>query len=113
MFGTLQWFVLVIISYAAFVGGVWALIDIARRSPGAFVSAGKQSKTVWSILLILATALLFVVLPFPLGNGGGALGFIGLIGATVVIIYHVGVRPALGSFPKGPRGGGRSTKGGW
>lgn len=114
MFGSLQLLVVQVISYAAFAGGVWALIDISRRSPAAFASAGKQTKTLWLILAIVATAVLFVVLPFPLGNGGGALnGIIGLAAATVVIIYHVGVKPALGTHRREPKGGGRSTKGGW
>lgn len=115
MFAGLQFLVIAIISYAAFGAGVWALIDVARRSNDAFVSAGKQTKTLWVVILVVATALLFISLPFPLGSGGGPLNIFGLAAAVVVIIYHVGVKPALGPHRRGPSGGGRSKRntGGW
>ena len=113
MFAFLQLVVVNLISYAALLGGVWAIFDIARREPPAFVSAGKQSKTLWLIIAIVATAIIFITLPFPFGNGGGPFNIIGLVAAAAVIVYHVGVKPALGGHHKGPRGGGRSTKGGW
>ncbi len=115
MFSFLQFLVVAVISYAAFGAGVWALIDASRRSNVAFVNAGKQTKTLWIVILAVATALLFISLPFPLGSGSGPLGIIGLAAAVVVIIYHVGVKPALGPHGRGPSGGGRSTRntGGW
>lgn len=115
MFAGLQVLVIAIISYAAFGGGVWALIDASRRSNDAFVNAGKQSKTLWVVMLAVATAFLFVSLPFPLGGGSGPFGILGLAAAVVVIIYHVGVKPALGPHRRGPSGGGRSHRntGGW
>ncbi|NTV39011.1 MAG: DUF2516 family protein [Demequinaceae bacterium] len=113
MFAFLQLIVLSVISYAAFIGGVWAIVDISRRGPGAFVSAGKQTKTLWLIITIVATAILFISLPYPFGGGGGPFNLIGLAAAAAVIVYHVGVKPALGAHRKGPKSGGRSTKGGW
>ncbi len=115
MFAGLQLLVISVISYAAFAGGVWALIDAARRPNTAFVNAGKQSKTVWLVILAVATALLFISLPFPLGSGSGPLNIIGIAAAVAVIVYHVGVKPALGPHRRGPSGGGRSTRntGGW
>ena len=113
MFASLQFIVVAAISYTAFIFGIWAIVDIARRSPGAFTSAGKQTKTLWLIVIIIATAILFVSLPYPLGQGGGPFNIVGLIGATAVIIYHVGVKPALGAHRRGSRGGGHNTKGGW
>jgi len=113
MFAFLQLIVVSVISYAAFAGGVWAIFDVARREPAAFVSAGKQSKTLWLIIVIVATGILFISLPYPFGQGSGPFGIIGLAAAAAVIVYHVGVKPALGGHRKGPRGGGRSTKGGW
>ncbi len=113
MFAFLQFIVLTVISYAAFVAGVWAIVDIARRRPEAFTSAGKQTKILWLVIVIVATAILFLALPYPFGGGSGPLNFIGLIAAAAVIVYHVGVKPALGSRPRGPKGGGRNTKGGW
>lgn len=113
MFAFLQLVVVNLISYAALLGGVWAIIDIARRDAGVFVSAGKRTKTLWLVIVVIATAIIFITLPFPFGNGGGPFNIIGLAAAAAVIVYHVGVKPALGGHRKGPRGGGRSTKGGW
>jgi len=114
MFAFLQFLVLTVLSYAAFVGGIWALIDIARRGPESFVSAGKQTKVLWLVIVIVATAILFLALPYPFGGGRlSSFNFVALAAAAAVIVYHVGVKPALGTHRKGPKGGGRSTKGGW
>jgi len=114
MFATLQFLIVTLLSYAAFGLGVWALIDAVRRAPGAFESAGKQTKTLWVVILTVATAILFISLPFPYGSASMSIfNFVGLAAAVAVIIYQVGVKPALGAHRKGPRGGGRSTKGGW
>ena len=113
MFAFLQLIVLSVISYAAFAFGVWAIFDIARRGPEAFVSAGKQTKTLWLIIVVVATAILFISLPYPFFDGGGPFNIIGLAAAAAVIVYHVGVKPALGTHRRGPKAGGRNTKGGW
>jgi len=115
MFGFLQFLVVVGISYALFAGGVWAIVDAARHPASAFVSAGKQSKVLWLVIVGAATAWLFVTLPAPLGRGDGPFDIFGLAAAVAVIIYHVGVKPALGPHRRGPSGGGRSTRnsGGW
>jgi hypothetical protein len=115
MFQFLQFLVLNVISYAAFGAAIWGLVDAARRSNNAFVNAGKQTKTLWIVILSVATALLFISLPFPLGRGSGPLNIIGIAAAVAVIVYHVGVKPALGPHRRGPSGPGRSTRnsGGW
>jgi len=114
MFALLQSLVTNVLTYAAFGGAVWGLIDAARRAPGAFTNAGKQSKTLWVVILSVSSALLFVALPYPYGSQQLSIfGIVGLAAAVAVIVYHVGVKPALGAHRKGPKGGGRSTKGGW
>jgi len=115
MFAGLQWLLVVVISYVIFGAGVWALVDAARRDASAFVNAGKQTKTLWLILVGAATVWLFIALPAPLGRGGGPFDIFGLAAAVVVIVYHVGVKPSLGPHRRGPSGGGRSNrnKGGW
>ncbi|WP_291378418.1 DUF2516 family protein [Demequina sp.] len=115
MFSFLQFLVVAAISYAAFGAAIWGLVDASRRSNEAFVSASKQTKTLWVVILVVATALLFISLPFPLGGGSGPFGIVGLAAAVAVIVYHVGVKPALGPHRKGPSGGGRNTRntGGW
>jgi hypothetical protein len=111
MFAFLQFLVVTVISYAAFGGAVWALIDAARRRPAAFTNAGKQSKNVWLLILGIATALLFISLPYPFGGGGGPFDLLGIASAVAVVIYFVGVKPALGPHYRGPKGGGRAPSG--
>jgi 1,4-dihydroxy-2-naphthoate octaprenyltransferase len=116
MFSLLKFLVVTVISYAAFGAGVWALIDASRRSNSAFTNASKQSKTLWIVILAIATALLFVALPLPFSSGQLSIfDIVGLAAAVAVVIYHVGVKPALGPHRRGPSGGGRSNRntGGW
>jgi hypothetical protein len=115
MFAFLQLLVVQALSYAAFIGGAWALVDVIRRAPDAFVSAGKQSKNLWLLFVGVATAVLFIAIPYPFGLAVLSIfNFVALAAAVVVVIYPVGVTPALGPHRKGPRGGGRrSNSGGW
>ena len=116
MFSGVQSLIVIVLSYAAFAGAVFALVDAIRAPQSAFTAAGKQNKTLWVVLLSIATLLLFVFLPYPLGgNGGGIFGFLGLAASAAAIIYIVGVRPAIAPFRntgggRGPRSGGT---GGW
>jgi hypothetical protein len=73
---------------------VVALIDVLFRREGAFVAAGKQTKIVWILILVVGLLL-------PL---------VGVIGA---IVYYVDVRPAVKSSSGGGgrRGGGSSSDG--
>lgn len=89
-----------IVDIAMMIASVIGLVDCARRSPEAFVAAGKQSKNLWIGLLV---ASLVVGL---LGFGG--LGILGLAGVVVVAVYFLDVRPAVASTG----GGGRGSSGG-
>jgi len=85
-----------------FVLSAWALVDLSRRSAGAFVAAGKRTKQLWLWILVAATgislaALLQVPLPF--------IGFLTILCAVAAIVYLVDVKPALGPSGRGPRGG--------
>lgn len=114
MFGTLQWGIVLILSVAAFVGAVWGVIDASRYSPQTFVNAGKQTKTVWVVLLVIAALVAFVSLPAPIGQGGGIIGFLGIAAVAVVGIYFAGVRPKLREFgPPRRNPGGGNNRGGW
>jgi Protein of unknown function (DUF2516) len=95
---------------------VWGLIDAAIRPKQAFASAGKRTKTFWTLVLAGATAVAFVAVPYPIGIG--QLGFLALIAAVAAIVYLVDVRPAVQRFSgrggSGGRGrGGPSSRGGW
>jgi Protein of unknown function (DUF2516) len=71
-----------------------ALIDVLLKPEGAFVAAGKQTKIVWILLLVVGL-------------------FIWLVGVIAAIVYFVDVRPAVKSSGggRGRRGGGSSSDG--
>ncbi|PFG34328.1 DUF2516 family protein [Sanguibacter antarcticus] len=114
MFADLQFYLLGLITVVLFASEVFALVDALRRPGAAFVSAGKKTKTFWSLVLAAAVALGFIGLYPPLG--GGYLGLMALFVVIPAIIYLTDVRPALGSM-RGPRGGsgprGPGSRGGW
>jgi hypothetical protein len=86
---------------AAFVVEAWAFIDAIIRPKAAFPAAGKQTKTIW--LLILGVA--FVV------GIAGAVGALSLISIIPIIafaaasIYLVDVRPKVKALKPGSRQG--------
>lgn len=110
MFASLQVLLFAVVATVLLVVEVYALIDALRRPNAAFVSAGKRTKTFWSILLAVGAVLGFIGLPYPLG--GGFLGLAVLFTVVPALIYLSDVRPALGSRPRKPRGP-SSPRGGW
>ncbi len=109
LFGSLQMLVTLALSVAALVGSVWALIDAAKYSNDAFVAAGKQTKTIWLVILGVAALIAFLSMPYPLGGGGGITGFLGIIAIVAVIYYFVDVRVKVAPHhrpgSRGPKGG--------
>ena len=61
---------------------LFALIDATSRPQAAFVSAGKQTKQFWLVILVLAVLATFV-------------GFLSLIGLVAALVYLLDVRPAI------------------
>lgn len=101
---SLQNGVLLILGIAAFALCVWALVDVLRRPAGAFVAAGKRTKTFWTIIVAVATAIGFVSIFSILG----IFGILAVVGAAV---YLADVRPAVRQYGggRGPsRGNGRN-----
>jgi hypothetical protein len=94
--------VLVLLRIAAFALEVWALVDAVRRPAGAFVSAGKRTKTFWVAITAVAAAIGFVAVP---------LGMIGLIAVVGAAIYLADVRPAVRQYGGGPRRNDRGNQG--
>jgi hypothetical protein len=113
VFSTLQNGIVLLISLAAFVSAVWALVEALRYPNEAYTSAGKQSKALWGAILGGAAAIAFISLPYPFGRGSGIVGFLGIAALVAVIYFFVDVKPKLGDRHRpGPRGG-RSSSGGW
>lgn len=108
--GWAQGLVVLVLSVAALAGAVWGLIDAARFAAPTYVAAGKQTKALWLVLLGVAAVVAFASLPYPVGRGGGILGFLGIATIAVVAVYFASVRPALQQAQ--PRRGGRDL-GGW
>ncbi|WP_245623320.1 DUF2516 family protein [Spirillospora albida] len=110
-FGVLDyffWLLLVI----AFAMEAYALFDALTVPENAYSAAGKQSKKLWMIILIVAVVLgaVHAIAPFALGASPimlllGILPVAAFIGAAV---YLADVRPAVAPYKK--RGGGRGGK---
>lgn len=114
MVQTLQTLLFLLIPVTTFVFALWALIDAARYATGTFPAAGKQTKLMWVIILIVATVAAFMSIPIPLGRGGG-FNFLVFASIVAVGVYFAGVRPALKQHEprRGGRRGGSGSTGGW
>lgn len=92
---------------AAFVVEAWAFVDALRHSDGAYRAAGKQTKTIW--LLILGVALVFGLGSVLTYSGiFSTLSIFPVAGFIAAAIYHVDVRPKVREF-KGRSGGSSSS----
>lgn len=102
MFGDIQILIVQVLSVLAFGLEVFALVDAARTRSDAFVVAGKQTKTLWLVILGVAAAFGFISMPL---FGGGQLSPFGLLSIVAVVgaaVYLTDVRPAVRQI----RGGG-------
>ena len=113
MIRSAQLLVFLILYLFVFVLCVVALVDLLRRPAPAFVSAGKRTRGFWLALLVIATAVAFVAIPYPIGIG--QLSFLALGSAVAAIVYLVDVKPAVAPYSGGRgRGGGSGPRaGGW
>lgn len=113
MIRSAQLLIFVLLYLLVFVLSVVALVDMLRRPATAFVSAGKRTKSFWTIVLCLATAVAFVAIPPPLGIG--LLSFLALGSAVAATVYLVDVKPAVTPYSGGQgRGRGAGPRaGGW
>lgn len=98
-------YLLWILAIAAFAVEIWAFVDAVRYQPGAYVAAGKQTKTIWMIILGVALVI---------GLGGAAhvisvLQILPVAAFIAAAIYLADVRPKLRQVAGG--GGGSSSSG--
>lgn len=87
-----QEYVLAVAAIALFVVEAWAFIDAMTRRPQEFEAAGKQTKTMWLIILGVAIAA-HMIFWHPIN-------ILNLIGAVAAIVYLVDVRPAIRSLTR-------------
>jgi hypothetical protein len=95
----LYWF-LEILAIAAFVAEVWAFVDALRRPAKAYVSAGKQTKPLWLIILGVAAVIGLAGAVY----GVGPTSILPVAAFVAAAIYLADVRPKLRSFPKNRSG---------
>jgi hypothetical protein len=88
----IQEYVLASAAIALFVAEAWAFVDAVSRRPQEFEAAGKQTKTMWLIILGVAlVAHMLIWHPISLLN---------MAGAVASIVYLVDVRPAIRSLTR-------------
>lgn len=87
-----QEYILAVAAIALFVVEAWAFIDALARRPQEFEAAGKQTKTMWLIILGVALAA-HMIFWHPIN-------ILNLIGAVAAIVYLVDVRPAIRSLTR-------------
>lgn len=88
----IQEYVLASAAIALFVVEAWAFVDAVSRRPQEFEAAGKQTKTMWLIILGIAlVAHMLIWHPISLLN---------MAGAVAAIVYLVDVRPAIRSLTR-------------
>lgn len=88
----IQTYIVLIGAIVLFVLEAWAFVDAISHSPAEFEAAGKQTKTMWLVILGIALAAHMLIWhPIHLLN---------LIGAVASIVYLVDVRPALRSLTR-------------
>jgi hypothetical protein len=61
---------------------VFALIDCIRAPEQAFVATGKQTKTLWTVILVVAVLTTFA-------------SFLSILGLIAALVYLLDVRPAV------------------
>ena len=86
----IQTYIVLAGALALFAIEAWAFIDAVSHSPAEFEAAGKQTKTMWLVILGVAfVAHVLIWYPISLLN---------MVGAVASIVYLVDVRPALRSL---------------
>jgi hypothetical protein len=103
---TLQGLVLLALALGAFGLEGYAFISVLRQKSAAFPAAGKLTKTIWSAILGVATAIGFVSLGYFMD-----LLFLNMIGVVAAGVYLADVRPAVARFSG--RGGSSGPYGSW
>src|ERR1017187_6003533 len=98
----LYWF-FEVLSLGAFVAEEWAFIDALRRPAQAFVSAGKQTKPLW--LIILGGAAVIRLHLSALANGIAAIVILPSAAFVAAAISLTDVRPKV----RGPQSGGTNS----
>lgn len=102
--GSLQLLLFFAFYLVILVLSAWALVDCLRRPAAAFTTAGKRTRQFWTWVLLAATVVAFISLPYPLDLPFPR--FLALVSAAAAVVYLVDVRPAVAPYSRRrPRGG--------
>lgn len=82
----------------------WAFGDAVIRPSAAFDAVGKLPKLFWLIVLFLAFGSQ-VATALVVGLAASWLGFLGLVGIVVALVYLFGIRPEVIRYSPRRRGG--------
>ncbi|MCL1898055.1 MAG: DUF2516 family protein [Micrococcales bacterium] len=97
------------VAVAAFVIELWAFLTAIRAPASAYLSAGKQSKTLWAVLT--GFSALIGLSSLPVIGSGQRFGGLLTIGAVVVAaVFLASVRPAVATKRRRPP---PNRSGGW
>ncbi|SDI36300.1 Protein of unknown function [Sinosporangium album] len=94
-----------ILAICAFGMSAWALIHAIRSPARAFAVAGKQTKKMWLIILVLATLFSFMAAVGYFGIGLGQLNIFAIASVIASGIYLADVKPAVSEVGKGGNSG--------
>lgn len=88
----IQSMILTVATLALFAVEAWAFVDAVSRRPEVFEAAGKQTKTMWMVILGVALAAhLLIWDPISLLN---------IAGAIASLVYLLDVRPAVAALSR-------------
>ena len=109
------WLIVVaLLSLAALVVEVFALVIALRAPAAAYTAAGKLSKLAWVAITAVAALIGLSTAPLPLiyaGRGFG--GLLSIVALVAALIFMVDVRPAVNGTRGGRGGTGPNAQGGW
>lgn len=92
MVQSIQSSILLLATLLLFALQAWALVDAITHRPEVYEAAGKQTKTMWLVILGVTTAAHMIF--------WDPINLLNLVGAVAAIVYLVDVRPALRSLTR-------------
>ena len=92
MVQSIQSSILLFATLLLFALQAWAIVDAISHRPEAYEAAGKQTKTMWLVILAVALAAHLIF--------WNPVSLLNIAGAVAAIVYLVDVRPALRSLSR-------------
>lgn len=97
LIGTVQMLLFLALALVGVALEGWALVHALRTPPASFTAADKRTKTFWTAILAVATAVGFLGIPPPIGISVLPVFFV-LLACVPAGIYLADVRPAVSRY---------------